>query len=182
MNYMKKFIMLVLCLIPLICFAPIVSEKQQKNEAIRMNSNMDLIKYLSVRLDENLDSNFPIRSPLKTKDVYRISDLYGWRLHPISRKSILHYGIDFSAYTGTNIYATANGTVTETGWISGYGNQITINHGNGYETKYAHLSKINVNINDTIRYGEIIGHSGNTGISTGPSRTEFAVTFHHWIL
>ena len=166
---MKKIIMLVFCLIPLICFAPYVSDKQKTTEVKQNIKNLELMKYLTFRLGGDLDSNFPIYSPIKSDDIYRISDLYGWRrIHPISKKSGFHYGIDFSAYSGTNIYSTATGTVIDTGWEPGYGKQITIDHKNGYITKYAHLSKINVNLNDSVYYGKVIGLTGNTGISTGP--------------
>ena len=161
--------MLVLCLIPLICFAPIISEKERTIEKHQMMKDMQLIKYLTLRLGGDIDSNFPVHSPIKVRDIYRISDLYGWRLrHPVTKQPTFHHGIDFSAYVGTDVYSTANGIVTETGWVPGYGKQITINHGNGYSTKYAHLSKINVTVNDTVKYGKIIGLTGNTGISTGP--------------
>ena len=163
--------MLVLCLIPLICFAPIksVTDKNKELNNIQITEHVELIEYLTLRLDGDLNSNFPIHSPIKVRDIYRVSDLYGWRFrHPVTKKSVYHHGIDFSAYTGTNVFSTASGIVTEADWVNGYGKQITINHGNGYETRYAHLSKINVSINDSVRLNAIIGLSGNTGISTGP--------------
>jgi len=161
--------MLILCLIPLLCFAPNVSEIQQIRKTKKIIDNVLLYKELSQGLNKNLDGSFPIRSPIKVEQIHRISDTYGWRMcHPITKKIAFHHGIDFAVIRGTTVYATANGIVTEANWKNGFGKQIIIDHGNGYLTRYAHLSKINVNVNDSIRYSEIIGYSGNTGISTGP--------------
>jgi murein DD-endopeptidase MepM/ murein hydrolase activator NlpD len=76
--------------------------------------------------------------------------------------------MDFSASTGTPIYATGNGTVTKAGWQSGYGRVVVINHGYGYETLYAHMNKIDVRKGQKVVRGEVIGEVGNTGKSTGP--------------
>ncbi len=95
---------------------------------------------------------------------------------PISSNGISQYfgrghtGTDFMADVGTPVYASASGKVVKvsTGWSGGYGNQIVIDHGGGRATRYAHLSKINVDIGQNVGKGEVIGLSGNTGRSTGP--------------
>jgi biotin carboxyl carrier protein len=79
-----------------------------------------------------------------------------------------HNGIDIGASTGTNVKAFMAGKVTYSGWESGYGNLVIINHGNGLQTYYAHNSKLLVKIGQSVDSGSIIAKSGNTGNSTGP--------------
>ena len=93
---------------------------------------------------------------------------YGYRTHPVTRKYKLHTGIDLRASTGTKVYAANKGTVTTSGYSSAWGNYIIINHGGGYTTLYAHLSRRNVSKGATVKQGDVIGLSGNTGYSTGP--------------
>ena len=76
--------------------------------------------------------------------------------------------MDFSANTGTPVYATGNGIIKSAGWERGYGLTIEIDHGFEYQTRYAHLNKINVKRGQKIKRGEIIGLVGSTGKSTGP--------------
>jgi len=93
---------------------------------------------------------------------------YGYRTHPVTKKYKLHTGIDLRASTGTKVYAANKGTVTTSGYSSAWGNYIIINHGGGYTTLYAHLSRRNVSKGATVKQGDVIGLSGNTGYSTGP--------------
>lgn len=93
---------------------------------------------------------------------------YGYRTHPVTGKYKLHTGIDLRATTGTKVYAANGGTVTTSGYSSAWGNYIIINHGGGYTTLYAHLSRRNVSKGATVKQGDVIGLSGNTGYSTGP--------------
>lgn len=93
---------------------------------------------------------------------------YGMRTHPITKKYKLHTGIDLRASTGTKVYATNGGTVTTSGYSSAWGNYIIINHGGGYTSLYAHLSRRNVSKGKTVKQGDVIGLSGNTGYSTAP--------------
>ncbi|EGL83107.1 Peptidase M23 [Caldalkalibacillus thermarum TA2.A1] len=79
----------------------------------------------------------------------------------------MHYGIDFANRLGRPIYATADGTVTFAGSNGGYGNQVHIDHGNGYLTSYSHLQTIKVNQGDQVKKGDMIGKMGSTGCSTG---------------
>lgn len=80
----------------------------------------------------------------------------------------MHNGMDFTAPPGTPIYATGDGTVTKVGLGSGYGKMIIIEHGFGYKTYYAHMSKYNTKVGRKVKRGEIIGYVGNTGLSSGP--------------
>jgi len=94
---------------------------------------------------------------------------YGYRIHPIYKTRKMHWGMDFSAPKGTLVYATGNGTIEKAKRSKrGYGNQIRINHGYGYETFYAHLDKFIVKRNQKVQRGDIIGYVGNSGTSTAP--------------
>ncbi|SJZ31391.1 peptidoglycan DD-metalloendopeptidase family protein [Selenihalanaerobacter shriftii] len=98
----------------------------------------------------------------------RISSDYGWRVHPILNKKQFHKGIDIALRTGTPIKATKAGKVISSGWISGFGKTITIDHGNGVISLYGHNSRLLVRKGQRVKQGQIIAKSGNTGRSTGP--------------
>lgn len=95
---------------------------------------------------------------------------FGWRRHPILRTSRLHKGVDWSAPRGTPIFAAGNGIVEDAKWHSGYGRWVKIQHANGYETGYAHMSRFAKGIQPgvRVRQGQVIGYVGSTGLSTGP--------------
>lgn len=97
-----------------------------------------------------------------------ITSAFGFRLHPIYNNIRFHSGIDFAASAGTQVHSTGEGVVVFSGYDKGYGQKITINHGYGFKTIYAHLSKSLVRQGERVSRGEIIGLSGNTGDSTGP--------------
>jgi murein DD-endopeptidase MepM/ murein hydrolase activator NlpD len=89
--------------------------------------------------------------------------------HPVLGTARWHFGQDFNAPYGTEVYATGNGTVTVAGWSSnGFGNYVMIDHGYGYQSIYGHLSKINVSVGLNVKRGELLGLSGNSGTSSGP--------------
>ncbi|ANV97763.1 peptidase M23 [Helicobacter enhydrae] len=103
-------------------------------------------------------------------DYYRrISDYFGYRLHPILRREHLHAGVDFSAEVGTPVYATADGVVefARKDYNGGFGNLIKLDHSFGFRTFYAHLSNVLVARGDFVKKGQIIAYSGNSGLSTG---------------
>lgn len=104
--------------------------------------------------------------PIKAK--YRISSPFGARKDPFSGKSTYHKGLDFACPTGTPIYASMGGKVQYVGesWL--YGKHVIIDHGNGYQTLYAHMSKIVATKNTHVTQGTKIGEVGSTGYSTGP--------------
>jgi murein DD-endopeptidase MepM/ murein hydrolase activator NlpD len=94
---------------------------------------------------------------------------FGSRGNPFGKKSTeTHEGIDIANSTGTPIKATADGTVTYSGWQSGYGNVVIINHGNGYESFYGHNSKLKISEGARVKRGDVIALMGSTGRSTGP--------------
>ena len=96
-----------------------------------------------------------------------ITDAYGWRWHVITGKYSFHHGVDFAARAGTAIYASRSGTVTDASDDDIYGFNVTINHGDGYETISAHLSKTAVSPGQHVHAGDVIGYVGSTGWSTG---------------
>jgi murein DD-endopeptidase MepM/ murein hydrolase activator NlpD len=117
----------------------------------------------------NMLASIPAIQPVANKDLKRMASGYGYRIHPIYKTRKMHYGMDFSAKTGTEIYATGDGVVSKIKRSKrGYGNYVKINHGFGYETLYAHMSKYIVKRGQKVKRGEVIGYVGNSGISTAP--------------
>lgn len=130
--------------------------------------SFDTIISSVIMLDDSILS-VPAISPVSPFDYHRISSDYGMRVHPLTGKLLKHDGIDFAARVGKPVYCTGNGVVTIIRKArSGYGNRVTIKHGFGYKTLYAHLHDIMVNVGDTVTRGQKIGTVGNTGSSTGP--------------
>ncbi|MDW7691997.1 M23 family metallopeptidase [Flammeovirgaceae bacterium SG7u.111] len=110
----------------------------------------------------------PAIQPITNKELTRLASGFGRRLHPILKIWRAHTGVDFTAKTGTPIYATGDGKVTLVNRVGGYGKQIEISHGYGYKTKYAHMSDFNVTVGQSVKRGQVIGYVGNTGLSSGP--------------
>ena len=110
----------------------------------------------------------PAIQPVSNKNLKQTASGYGTRIDPIYKTVKFHAGMDFSANIGTPVYATGNGTVKTAGWEGRYGKCITIDHGFGYVTRYAHLNKIDVRPGQKVMRGETIGEVGTTGKSTGP--------------
>jgi murein DD-endopeptidase MepM/ murein hydrolase activator NlpD len=98
----------------------------------------------------------------------RISDGYGYRIHPVLKRRRLHKGVDIAAKTGTAVRASARGRVSFSGTMGGYGKLIIIDHVGGYETRYAHNSRLLVKQGQRVRQGQKIALVGNTGLTTGP--------------
>ncbi len=120
-------------------------------------------------LSENLSPTSYVSSVPNIKPVSGlITSTFGMRVHPIYNLTLLHQGIDISAEEGTNVQTTGDGIVAFAGYDKGYGQKITINHGYGYKTSYAHLSTLLVHQGQKVSRGDIIALSGNTGITTGP--------------
>lgn len=108
---------------------------------------------------------------LATPSIYpsygRISDGYGWRMHPITEKRSYHHGLDLANKAGTPIYATADGVVKKIQTLKLMGNFVVISHNFGYETRYGHLQKFLVKVGQEVKRGDIIALMGNSGRSTG---------------
>ena len=113
-------------------------------------------------------ASIPAIIPLE-RGTQRVVSGFGYRIHPIYKTMRMHSGVDFSAPTGTPIYATGDGTITKAGRNRhGYGIMVRIDHGYGYQTLYAHMSKVNVRAGQKVQRGEVIGFVGSTGVSAGP--------------
>lgn len=124
-----------------------------------------------VSLGKNLEHKIrciPAIQPVSNKDLKRTASGYGMRIDPIYHIPRFHSGMDFTADTGTDIYATGNGTVVYASWKQGYGNCVIIDHGYDYRTLYGHIDKYKVRVGQQVSRGEIIATVGNTGKSTGP--------------
>lgn len=93
---------------------------------------------------------------------------FGLRLHPLLNERRAHLGIDLAAPSGSPIAATSAGVVSMGGWYGGYGLLVALNHGDGVQTLYGHMSRLNVVIGQRVQRGDIIGYVGSTGLSTGP--------------
>ena len=100
--------------------------------------------------------------------VGRITSNFGARRHPVLGYTRMHAGVDFGAAHGSPIYAVGDARVIYSGWHGGHGNYVKLDHGGGYATAYAHMSRIAVSSGSVVRTGQIIGYVGSTGLSTGP--------------
>ena len=133
---------------------------------IQSQSFDELVEFY--RNHEDMLSHLPAIQPVSNKDLKRTASGYGYRIHPIYQTRIFHNGMDFACDIGTPVYATADGVVKNARYEKGYGYIVTIDHGYGYETRYAHLKSFNVKKGQKVVRGETIALSGNTGRSTGP--------------
>ena len=113
-------------------------------------------------------SHIPAIQPVPERFLRAMASGYGVRHDPIYGTTKFHEGMDFSAPIGTPVYATADGRVATASWQGLYGNLIEIDHGFNYLTRYAHLSRIEVQPGQEVHRGDLIGRVGNTGKSTGP--------------
>jgi murein DD-endopeptidase MepM/ murein hydrolase activator NlpD len=125
-------------------------------------------------LDEALDTLEQIRQEARRLPLanpapgHVVTSPFGVRTDPLLGTAALHSGMDFRAPVGMAAMATAPGTVVRAGWAGGYGRMVEIDHGNGFSTRYGHLSRILVKVGQTVAAGETIGKTGSSGRSTGP--------------
>lgn len=111
----------------------------------------------------------PAIQPVINKQLSLLTASYGMRIHPFYKTLQSHQGVDYTVPEGSSVFATADGVVKETATRnSTSGKTVVIDHGNGYETRYANLSEINVQKGQRVRRGDIIALSGNTGLSLAP--------------
>lgn len=140
-----------------------VLEKELYVQAKSYDEVLEMAKTQEIRME-----NIPAIQPVLNKDLKRVASGFGVRIDPVYHVRKFHQGMDFTAPTGTEIFATGNATVKFTGWKQGYGNTVVLDHGFGYETLYAHLYKSLVRKGQKVRRSDIIALVGNTGKSTGP--------------
>ncbi|WP_408039049.1 M23 family metallopeptidase [Tenacibaculum amylolyticum] len=113
-------------------------------------------------------ASLPAIKPIKNEDETRMASGFGMRMHPILKYRKMHNGMDFTAPTGTPIYASGNGKVVRANRSATFGKVVYIQHGFGYKTVYAHMSKIAVKKGQKVKRGDLIGYVGNTGRSAAP--------------
>ncbi len=139
----------------------------QKQMVIQSKSLDEIAKLAEEK--EKLLAAIPAIQPINNEELTRMASGYGWRSDPFTKARKMHWGMDFTAPKGTPIYASGDGVVTRAdNSASGYGKHIRIDHGYGYMTLYAHLSKYNVKRRQKVKRGDLIGFVGSTGRSEAP--------------
>ena len=143
---------------------------QSPNEIIQLNDSSKFAEELLEQIGElNLyriaAEKLPIYSPIHAS--HRFTSGFGYRKDPKTKKKTMHHGVDFAAPKGTLIYSTGDGIVTHAGWKGGYGLLVTIKHAFGFQTRYAHNSRIYVKVGNRVSRGDKISAMGSTGRSTG---------------
>lgn len=155
---------------PLVRDTPLSEADLQKKIAellAQIEFSTDRFSSLEAKLLQQsvLKDTLPTSSPVT---VAFNSSSFGWRLDPFNGHKAFHEGLDFPADVGTPIYAAAGGIVTVAEQTPDYGKLITIDHGSGLETRYAHASRFLVKVGDRVEKGQEIAEVGSTGRSTGP--------------
>lgn len=138
-----------------------------KSDVYLQSLSLDTIQVLA-KDKEKMVGALPTIWPMDRTKLRGKIGAFGFRTHPILRIRMGHEGVDLAGPVGLPIYSTADGKVVAAGRESGYGLTVVVDHGYGYKTRYAHLSKIRVEKGQQVRRGERVGDLGNTGRSTGP--------------
>ena len=140
-----------------------------------MEGRLDRLAASYLALQARIDStgrrcnNIPAIQPVINKQLTLLTASYGMRIHPFYKTLQSHQGVDYTIPEGSRVFATADGTVSSVALRhSTQGQTVVIDHGNGYQTQYSHLSKINVRRGQQVRRGDIIALSGDTGLSLAP--------------
>lgn len=146
-----------------------LKEKVRQSEATLTKLNESYLE-LQRLLDTVGDgrNRIPAIQPVINQQLTLLTASYGMRIHPFYRTLQSHQGVDYTVPEGSRVFATADGRVKEIATCSTAGRTIVIDHGNGYETSYSHLLAVNVRRGQEVRRGDIIGLSGNTGLSIAP--------------
>jgi murein DD-endopeptidase MepM/ murein hydrolase activator NlpD len=139
----------------------------RKELAVQSKSLDDILKMAKSK--DKLLAAIPAIQPVKNENLKSMVSGFGYRTDPFTKARKMHEGMDFTAKTGTPIYATGDGVVARAdNTASGFGNHIVIRHGFGYETLYGHLSRYKCRVGQRIQRGDVIGYVGSTGRSEGP--------------
>lgn len=137
-------------------------------ELVIQSKSLDEIELLA-KNKESLLSSIPSIQPVNSSALRRMASGYGYRIDPFTKARRMHFGMDFSAPRGTEIYATGDGTVTRAdSRAAGFGKHVRIDHGFGYVTIYAHMDSYKVVKGDKVKRGDPIGYVGSTGRSVAP--------------
>ena len=150
-------------------------QKEFAARVARMEEDLTALNDSYLRLQERMDAageakhSIPAIQPVTNKQLTLLTASYGMRMNPFYKTMKAHQGVDYTIPEGSSVFATADGTVKSVSTRnSTSGITVVIDHGNGYETTYCHLSKINVTRGQKVRRGDIIARSGNTGLSLAP--------------
>ena len=142
-------------------------DRLSKELAIQSKSLDEILKLASTK--GNLLLAIPAIQPVRNENLKRMASGFGYRTDPFTKVRKMQNGMDFTANTGTPVYATGDGVVERAdNSASGFGNHVVIRHGFGYESLYAHLSKYNCRAGQHVKRGDVIGYVGSTGRSEGP--------------
>ena len=153
--------------------APIINKEltmlEMNVEKLSREINLELSSYNSIydKVQENIHRINRIPSIRPVEGGY-LNSTFGHRIDPIDNVRRFHQGQDITIKSGSPIYAPADGVIKRAYYAGGFGNHIKIQHGLGYTTLFAHLSKIKVKHGQNVKRGDIIGYTGNTGRSTAP--------------
>lgn len=139
-----------------------------KSQLVLQSKSYDEVAKLAMS-KESMLASIPAIQPVSNVDLTRIASGFGMRIDPIYRTPRMHTGLDFTAPIGTEIFCTGKGKVVAVEFNGGgYGNHVIIDHGYGYQSHYAHMSRFNCKVGQEVNRGDLIGFVGNTGKSTGP--------------
>lgn len=139
-----------------------------KNESFEISSRFDTLQKIMQEKDSKLDY-IPAIQPVVNKELTRLAASYGMRIHPFYKNLVSHQGIDYAIPEESRIFVTADGRVSDVSTSSsGKGLTITVDHLNGYKTMYGNLNKATVRRGQSVKRGDIIAHSGNSGMSFMP--------------
>ena len=153
--------------------APIINKElsilEMNVEKLSREVSLELTSYTSIynKVQEDINRISKIPSIRPVEGGY-LNSTFGYRNDPIDHVKRFHQGQDITVKSGTPVLAPADGVVKRAYYAGGFGNHIKLEHGSGYTTLFAHLSKINVKHGQIVKRGEIIGYTGNTGRSTAP--------------
>ncbi len=150
-------------------FTSTITSLELDIDALTRKVKLELYSYEDIydKIQENSDRIKLIPTIRPVNGGY-LNAGFGYRRDPFDRVNRFHYGLDITVNKGSPVYAPADGVVKSAKYMGGFGRSLKIDHGFGYTTFYAHLSKFNIKSGKRIKRGDIIGYSGNTGRSTGP--------------
>ena len=146
----------------------IISSIDNYVETIEMKIKLENENYSEIKNTFKSNSELFDALPAIKPTTGNFGDRFGMRRHPIIKIRRMHNGVDFLTYYNTPVYAPGGGIIEYVGRNGGFGKMIIINHGHGYKTRYAHLNKFKVKKGQKVKRGDLIGLTGNSGLSTGP--------------
>jgi murein DD-endopeptidase MepM/ murein hydrolase activator NlpD len=150
---------------------PFIAKTFEKAQRLnnQLTVQLESFNQLQKLLDKKIRqwSSRPAIQPIDNKDLVKLHTTYGMRFNPVLKYWRPHKGLDFTADTGTPIYATGDGVVADAYYSDSFGNVVYINHGFEFETRYAHMQQFIVGKGEKVKRGQVIGYVGNTGTSAG---------------